>query len=352
MGVFLNVLFLIEGWIAPAPRFRVLQYLPYLVDKGVHFQVRALHGHSYPFFYHWPVLGALYKGLVRLVRRWYHLRDAEQFDVVFQQRLSLPFSSFLERRLVKKNPHLVFDFDDALFQTERGANTRRHNTFTQVVALAQTVLAGSDYLASHAGKGCLVIPTVIDTNYYQPGPTKNANRLVIGWMGTHSNFANFAPILPALLSVLENFPFVDLQIVSDRAPPFSLPRTSFIRWDKDRELALLQGFHLGIMPLIDNDWNRGKCAFKLIQYMAVAIPVVAGRVGANIEVVSQGVTGHLASSVEEWTVALSALIEDSELRQRLGEQGRIRCIDRYSLVACREKLLAALKMSARSSGAL
>ncbi len=342
----MRVLFLIEGWISPAPRYRVLQYLPYLEREGVQFVVRALHGEGYPFFYHWPVAGALYKAFARFFRRWYHLRDAESFDVVFQQRLSVPFSAFLERRLARRNPHLVFDFDDAIYQTESGPNARRARVFREVVGLARGLVAGTDYLAEKAGRPATVIPTVIDTDHYLPAPQKRRDTLVIGWIGTASNFPNFAELLPVLAHLAERHPQLRFRIVADREPPFTLPRLDYSPWHKDREIADLQSFDIGIMPLADNDWNRGKCAFKLIQYMAVGLPVVAGKVGANCEVVLEGETGFLATSVEEWERSLQRLITDPALRQRLGAQGRERCVAKFSVRAARGPFLQVLRDTA------
>ena len=340
----MKVLFLIEGWVAPAPRYRVLQYLPWLKERGINCEVRALHGESYPPWFHKPLIGNVYKALVRS-RRWFQVRDADQFDVVFLQRLTLPFSSFVERRLLRKNPRVIFDYDDALFQTPEGEDPVRMKVFRRVVDAVRTVIAGSQYLADKAREDATVIPTVIDTDQYVP-VERTGNELVIGWMGTHSNYPNFPEILPHLEEVLNRFPHVSFHVVGDLAPPFKLPRMRFTRWTKEREIALLQGFDIGIMPLLDSDWNRGKCAFKLIEYMSVGIPVVAGSVGANREVVLEGRTGFLAERPEQWSQALTRLIDDADLRQTMGRQGRERCTAHYSLNSQRDRLLAVLRNTA------
>lgn len=341
----MKVLFLIEGWIAPAPRYRVLQFLPYLAEQGVSVQVRALHGDSYPFFYHWPIVGKVYKAVVRM-RRLFHLRDAHTYDVVFQQRLTLPFTSFIEKVLVKRNGNLIFDFDDALFQTEAGPDHKRMAVFRDVVQLSKTVIGGSDYLASHARDDAQVVPTVIETDTYLPKEKPASDTLVIGWMGTHSNFPNFDPMLAALKRVLARHPEVTFKVVSNLEPPFELDRLDFVRWSSQGEISELQSFDIGIMPLIDHSWNRGKCAFKLIQYMSVGIPVVAGDVGANAEVVLHGETGFLVRDEAGWEEALEKLIADGDLRKRMGQAGRERCVAHYSVNHCRERLLEILKQTA------
>lgn len=337
-------MFLIEGWISPAPRFRVLQYLDFLSEHGVHFEVRSLHGEGYPFFYNWPLLGKLYKLWVRWRRLW-QIGDADRFDVVFQQRLTLPFTSFIERRLARRNPRFIFDFDDALFQTETGPSPSRQRVFREVTLLAHTVIAGSSHLAGFAGKPCVVIPTVIDSEAYLPGSAVEEG-LVIGWMGTRSNHSNFNAILTAMERVLETHPSVTFRLVSDGRPPFHLPRMQFEPWSKESEAQRLRSFHIGIMPLDDSSWNRGKCAFKLVQYMAVGIPVVASPVGANREVVRDGVDGFWAASPAEWESSLNRLIADAELRRTMGASGRQRCEAQYSIQSQRALFLEVLTAAA------
>jgi len=336
-----KVLFLIEGWIAPGPRYRVLQFLPYLERQGVTCVVRALHGHRLPAWVRLPVIGPLYKGLIRS-RRIFQIGDADRFDAVFLQRLSLPFTSFIERRLLARTSRVVFDYDDALFRKPDREDPTRLRVFRDVVDRAAVVVAGSRVLARAAREDAVVIPTVIDTDRYLPAATARDD-LTIGWIGTHSNYVNFTSILPVLTRLLARFPQIRLEIVADFPPPFSLPRTTFRRWQADREIADLQGFDIGIMPLEDTPWNRGKCAFKLVEYMAVGIPVVGGAVGANHEVVRDGETGFLAGDPQSWETALTTLIEDEPLRRRLGAAGRKRCIDHYSVLSQQDRLLGILR---------
>jgi len=341
-----RALFLIEGWIAPGPRYRVLQFLPFLEAQGVRCEVRALHGHKLSVFARPGMIGKIYKGLVR-ARRWFHVGDASDFDVVFLQRLTLPFSSVIERRLLARNARVIFDFDDALFQTPAGADNTRMRVFREVVDRAAMVVAGSRYLAEAARPDALVIPTVIDADRYVPAPEER-DTVTIGWIGTHSNYPNFTPILEVLTRLVSRFPSARVEVVADYPPPFTLPGLRFSRWQADREIADLQRFDIGIMPLEDTAWNRGKCAFKLIEYMAVGLPVVAGAVGANREVVLDGETGFLATDPRDWETALTRLIEDASLRRRMGEAGRARCLERYSTASQQGRLLEVLREVAGS----
>ena len=340
----MRALFLIEGWISPAPRYRVLQYLDFLRSRGVECEVRSLHRERYPLFYRWPIVGKLYKTLVR-GRRWFQIGDAEQFDVVLQQRLTLPFSSAVERRLFRINPRVIFDFDDALYRTERGPDARRMRVFNAVVGGSHTVVAGSRYLADRCRREATVIPTVVDTERYRPREHR-ARPVTIGWIGTYSNLDNLRDIVPSLARVLERFPDSRFHVVSDQNPKPELPRYEFTRWTKEAEIAGLQSFDIGIMPLRDTPWNRGKCAFKLIQYMAVGIPAVASAVGANVDVVLDGQTGFLVQDGTSWEDALMRLLEEPKLRAMMGSAGRRRCVECYSVQSQQDALLEVLRRSA------
>jgi len=342
-----RALFLIEGWISPAPRYRVLQYLDFLRKQGVHCEVRALHGERYPFFSRWPLVGQFYKTLVR-ARRWLQISDAGHFDVVVQQRLTLPFSSAIERRLFRLNPRVVFDFDDALYRTGDGADARRKRVFETTVRGSREVVAGSRYLAQRCTREVTVIPTVIDTGRYQPVAATSAT-VTIGWMGTYSNLPNLRDVLPSVARVLERYPEARLQIVADQDPKLDLRRYQFIDWCKTEEIERLQGFDIGIMPLRDTLWNRGKCAFKIVQYMSVGIPVVASKVGANVDVVLDGQTGFLVGESLSWESALSRLLDDPELRASMGAAGRKRCVQSYSVVSQQETLLRVLRRAAQQT---
>ena len=343
----MKVLFLIEGLISPASRYRVLQFLPACDQAGIDYDVCPMHGSSYPAVYYRPRLGKLYKALVRSRRYFQRVSD---YDLVFQQRLTLPFSAVVEKRLVARNPNFVFDFDDAIFQTESGGSGPEA-TFNQVISLARHVVAGNEYLAERAAQPTktTIIPTIIDTDRYRPAPLSEPEQpLTIGWMGTAGNYPNFAPLLPVLERLLQAFPAWRFKIVSDRPPPFQLPNMVFEKWTAVGEIPALASFHIGLMPLKDTEWNRGKCAFKLIQYMALGLPVVASGVGSNRQVVGHGESGFLAAAPDEWEAHLVSLLEDAELRRRLGEKGRIRCVDHYSLNSQKARFINILRENART----
>jgi glycosyltransferase involved in cell wall biosynthesis len=162
--------------------------------------------------------------------------------------------------------------------------------------------------------------------------------LVIGWTGTHSTSAYLEGIYSALETLNKKYNFKFL-VISNKQPSRQLAVDSWQEWQKETEIEDLDQIDIGIMPMPDNDWTRGKCGFKALQFMALGKPVVASPVGVNTEIIQDGVNGFLASAEEEWVEKLSRLIEDPELRERLGKAGRKTVVERYSVEANKEKFL-------------
>jgi glycosyltransferase involved in cell wall biosynthesis len=227
----------------------------------------------------------------------------------------------------------VFDFDDAIFE---GRGTRAK--FPRLIALADRVVAGNDYLAEAAGapEKTTVIPTAVDTARFaaQPARDRSGAGVVVGWTGLSSNYRHLAIAAPAIARALRRTGATFLAI-SDAPPPSSLAelRAEFVRWRPETEVDDLAGIDVGLMPLPDGRYERGKCAYKLIQHMALARPVVGSPVGANRTVVTDGVDGVLATDAAAWEDALVRLITDPDLRLQMGQRARARVEAAYSLNA-------------------
>lgn len=333
----MNILFLTEGTTIPASRFRVGQFIEHFEARGVQCTVRAGYGKRYNQFA--PTrLGIPYKAWSAL-KRFGSAWDTSSFDLVFVQRPALPFSAWREQLIALRNPRIIFDVDDAIFLAANGKpDTARRKTFDGIVALSSHVICGNNYLAEQAGhpNKTTIIPTVIDTELYIPSPhPKPTDKIVIGWMGTAGNFVSVRPILPVILDTLAQFQNTIFRIVSNaRLPELDdHPQVEQIAWSSDSEIELLQSFDIGLMPLLNNDSTRGKCAFKMIQYMAVGRPVVVSAVGANVEVFEGSNAGYLVSEAHEWKAALSTLIEDKTLREAMGASGRCHAVEKYSILS-------------------
>ncbi|MBS0344089.1 MAG: glycosyltransferase family 4 protein, partial [Proteobacteria bacterium] len=217
----------------------------------------------------------------------------------------------------------IFDIDDAVFLGNRGDSSNK------IAKSASVTICGNQFLAEHFSQfgEVVVLPTAVDSELFCPSNKidGNARRPVIGWSGSSSGFKYLYEIEGALQRLLALHPDATLKIVADRAPAFKrLPaaRVQYEVWSERREVEALQEFTVGVMPLADDLWARGKCSFKMLTYMAVGLPVVVSPVGMNKEVLSHGSCGLAARSEDEWVDAISCLIGESSMARAMGHCGR------------------------------
>jgi glycosyltransferase involved in cell wall biosynthesis len=242
---------------------------------------------------------------------------------------------WVERSLLPR-PY-IYDFDDAFYLKYRSGKLGvmrpfLGGKFDAVIAGAAAVTAGNNTLADYArGKNTNthLLPTVVDTERYMPASRPRNDIFTVGWIGSPST----APYLTELvgpLSLIGKESPVRLVVIGGKAPSIPNVAVEEIEWSEQTEVVLINTFDVGVMPLPDDDWARGKCAFKLIQYMACAVPVVASRVGANIDVV-QTDCGFLATGEREWVDALRFIRDQPLARRQMGKAGRLRVGQHYSL---------------------
>lgn len=217
-------------------------------------------------------------------------------------------------------PPFVFDVDDAIFIGARGESAGR------IAKRARLTICGNSFLADYFSTfgPVAVVPTAVDTKIFCPGK-RQREQPVIGWSGSSSGFEYLYEIEDALDEVLRRVRGATLKVVSDQPPRFrSLDpdRVVFERWSVGRQVSTLQEFSVGIMPLTDSLWARGKCSYKMLTYMAAGVPVVVSPVGMNLEVLERGLCGYSASTLTDWVDALTTLLADPGLSQGLGERGR------------------------------
>lgn len=334
----MRILFLTQGVTIPSARFRVGQFVEHFRNAGIEVAVRAAYDERYNDVANRGGLRAAAYKLLARTRRAAHTAGAGAFDIVFVQRPTFPFTAAPERLLGRLHPAVIFDVDDAIFLDSAGEiMSSRYAVFQQCASAANAVIAGNSFLQNQiVGQSNIrVIPTVIDTDRYKPTTREVTDTpFVVGWMGTAGNFPFLSTIEPELRAFLSAHPQAKFRIVSN-AEFVSLaehPQVEQIRWTADSEISQLQSFDVGLMPLHDTPHARGKCAFKMIQYMAVGIPYVASPVGANVEVHGAGDGGILAG-VGHWENALNTLIADSSKRAAMGTSARARCEERYSIRA-------------------
>jgi glycosyltransferase involved in cell wall biosynthesis len=280
------------------------------------------------------------------------LLQASRFDAAIIQRKLLP--SWQLRILRRTARHLVFDFDDAVMYRDsydrRGPHcARRRRRFQETVRLADTVIAGNDFLADCALRAgaaverVRVIPTCVEPNDYvvarhghSPGPVD------LVWIGSSSTLKGLEESRPIWQSLADAIPRLRLRVVCDRFPhPFPLAVVP-IAWQAQTEARELATGQIGISWLPDDAWSRGKCGLKILQYQAAGLPVVANPVGAHCEMVHAGETGFLAAGPDDWVSAIRTLANDPGLRSQFGSAGRRQVETEYSLTAWSETFVAAV----------
>lgn len=327
------------GSLAASTRQRFLQYRPYFAAEGFAFEEQPLLDDSY--------LERLYREGVknprhvaaRYFQRLLWLIRGCKSDVVWLHCELFPYlPGFLERLIRLSGKPIVFDYDDAIFHNydmHPSAMVRAllSGKLQKTIAAADLTLAGNAYLADYSRLECKhveIVPTVVDIYQYRPSAVRRSASLPrIGWIGTPSTWNDYmVPMLPLLSGIAEES---GARISAVGAADNDYSSVDVIRWSEETEIVSIQAMDIGIMPLTDTPWARGKCGYKLIQYMACGLPVVASPVGVNSEIVEHGVNGFLASSAEEWASALQMLIKDPELRHSMGQAGRKKVERDYSL---------------------
>jgi glycosyltransferase involved in cell wall biosynthesis len=344
------------GPLGASSRVRYLQYLPYFREQGAEVEVVPLFSDAY--------LQALYAGgprwrevLAGYVRRLAALARARRFDAVIVEKELFPFlPAGAERLLRALGVPYVADYDDALFHRydrHSRALVRRllGGKIDAVMRHAAVVVAGNEYLAARAREAGAarveVIPTVVDTARYRPRAGAGNEVPVVGWIGTPRTSRYLQGLLPVFEALQQEVP-VRFVAVGARQADFAGTPVEAWPWSEATEVASIQQFDIGIMPLEDSPWERGKCGYKLIQYMACGIPVVASPVGVNRTIVAPGENGLLADTPDEWGRALRNLLEaDATSRQAMGREGRRRVEQGYSLQAQAPRFFQAVREVAR-----
>lgn len=331
-------------------RLRTLQYLPHLASTGIAVTVAPFFDDDYLIrLYGRRSQKAHYPGF--FTRRIATLRSASDYDAIWIEKEALPWLPWaIERRFLPKGVPVIVDYDDAIFHRydrhrSRLVRTLLGRKIDAVMARADLVIAGNAYLRDRAvqsgAKRTEIVPTVVDLDRYDPITPRSDGRPRIGWIGSPSTAPYLHTIMPAVERVASasQADWIAIGARDDQlAPPFKS-----MRWSEDEEVALLRTLDIGIMPLPDDDWSRGKCGYKLIQYMACGLPVIASPIGANCDIVIPGENGFLPDGQEEWANTLGQLLANPDLRIRMGTAGRAIVEQRYSLQSQAPRLAELLR---------
>lgn len=339
---------------SPSQRYRFEQFVPYWEQRGYTFEYAWLIDAEDDKRFYAP--GNLLAKAGIFLKSWKqrsaHVARAREFDLVIVQREAfMTGSTRFEHALARSGVPLIYDFDDAIWHMDVSDGNRNLRWLkdpgktAKIIRIASVVIAGNEYLADHARKynqHVETIPTVIDTDVYVPRPSipRPDGKVVIGWTGSHTSMAHLKQVLPMLKAVHAQWgDKVLFRIISDRDLAANGLPVENVRWSSATEAEDLAGIDIGIMPLPDDEWSRGKCGFKGLQYMGMAKAVVLSRVGVNKTIVQDGINGMMASTEAEWIAKLGQLIGDADLRHRLGQAARTTVVEHYSVKAWRDTYL-------------
>lgn len=326
-------------------RLRTLQYLPLLEEQGFEFTVQSLFDDNYlkNLYSHnarsKAVLGKLY------LKRLLTLFTVKNYDAIWVEKEISPYlPAFAEKALALLGIKYIVDYDDAIFHNYDLSNNKLIKMFLskkidKVMKNASYVLAGNSYLAERArlagAKKIQLLPTVVDHLKYKKNNQSDQDILTVGWIGSPSTQKYVVEILPELLTAYQEHPFRLLLVgaTADISNELIGLDVDIRDWNEHTEADLINLMDIGIMPLKDGPWEKGKCGYKLIQYMACEVPVIASDVGVNSEVIEGDAAGLLARQQSDWSQALLQLLASAELRRNYGKAGRAIVENKYSIEA-------------------
>ncbi len=337
---------------SPGQRFRFEQYLSFLESHGFEWEISNLLSEKddkryyQSGNYHWKAWIAL-KGVIK---RFWDVLKANQYDIIFLYREAyFTGTTFFEKRFKASSAKLIFDFDDAIWMRDVSAGNK-HLAFLKdpdkvpkLIALCDRIFVGNDYLLQYAmqfNPSCSLIPTTIDTVNLHNKRKKHEekSRITIGWTGSRTTLKYLKPIYPILERLKLQYQ-IEVLVICD-VPPEDTPFPfTYLPWNLESEIEDLLKIDIGVMPLPDDKWAKGKCGFKILQYMGLGIPAIASPVGVNQEIIEEGENGFLANSLAEWELRLTELIEGLELRKMLGKKGYETVEARYSVNSLQDRYL-------------
>ena len=345
---------------APSQRFRFEQYLEPLRDDGFQIEVSTLLDRDGTAQLNQPGHAGGKAALIAraAIKRVRDVARGRSFDLAFVHREAFPLGfPVFERALAALGTPYIFDLDDAIYlpavgDTRRFSRLRYPAKTSSIARHARLVTAGNGHLADWAQEyndDVRLVPTTIDTDLYRPSESTPVNQgenasLCVGWSGSRTTIRYLEPLAPVLREVQQETA-VRIRVIGDEG--FTIPgaEVEVLPWREETEVTDLSDLDVGLMPLTDDEWARGKCGLKALQYMALGIPAVMSPVGVNVEI-ARGGAALLASSESEWREAILGLIENRERREQLGRRGRERVEQAYSVRANLPRYREALSAAA------
>jgi glycosyltransferase involved in cell wall biosynthesis len=338
---------------APSQRFRFEQYISFLEANGFETEYSSLLNEKDDKIIYSP--GKLFgKGWIFLKSFFLRRKDvkrAKDCAIVFVQREAfMTGATRFERAFKKQGAKLVYDFDDSIWLLDVSAGNKKFSWLkdpgktSKLIAISDLVFAGNDFLASYAKKfnsNVVIVPTTIDTEEYKRIENNRVpGKIIIGWSGSLTTIKHFEFAVPFLKILKAKYKDgLEIKVIGDGTYVNEELGVKGMAWNKENEIRELSTFDIGIMPLPDDQWAKGKCGLKGLQYMALEIPTLMSPVGVNSEIVQPGVNGFLPVTTEEWVENIEKLIADPELRKKMGEAARKTVEEKYSVKVWKGKYL-------------
>lgn len=333
---------------SPSQRFRFEQYFSLLSTNTIHFDVQSFLAQKT-----WQILYKpghfLSKAIgvtLGFIKRFLLLPSIRQYDYIFIHREATPFGppwfEWIVAKILKKR--IIYDFDDAIWMNDESYEGRLlrllkyRKKIKLIIEWSWKISCGNKFLkeyASQYNKNSILNPTTIDTeNLHKKTEVNDFNKkndITIGWTGSHSTLKYLNFLFPVFLRLAKKYNNIKFIVIANTRPTISLETLQFIEWNILTEIEDLVKIDIGIMPLSDDEWSKGKCGFKLLQYMALGIPCIGSKVGANIDIVEDGENGFLCTTEESWFQTLEKLINNESLRSIIGSNGRKTILNKYSV---------------------
>lgn len=329
---------------APSQRFRFEQYINGLKKDGYEIDFSSfLDERGWETLYKKGKFHQKGFAMVRSFwRRFILLFRLKKYDYIFIHReasmIGPPIFEWIISKVLRKK--YIYDFDDAIWLpnfSQANAKFQRLKAYWKVkkiIKWAEKVTVGNTFLKEYANrfnKNVSVIPTTIDLiNSHTINTTQSKEKVIIGWTGTHTTIQYLKSIIPVLQKLEQKFDF-SFRVISNQVPEFNLESLEFIKWNKESEIKDLSEINIGIMPMEDAIWTKGKCGFKGLQYMSLQIPAIMSPVGVNPSIIKHSVNGFLCKTDDEWFETLSSLLNDIDLRQKIGVEGQKTVKERFSV---------------------
>ncbi len=329
---------------SPSQRFRIEQYCSYLLNENIVFHIDPFITEKYyPIFFK---RGFLFKKILGtlngFLRRCWSLIKIHQYDYIFIQREASPIGPPIFEWLYAKvfNKRIIYDYDDAIWIPRISESNRialHLKCFWKIkyiIKWSHQVIAGNGYLfqyANHFNKRVVTIPTSVDTEKkFNLSANQDVQKVSIVWTGSFSTNQYVEALSPLLYQLQKVVPF-HFVMISNKRPNIYLEDMEFVEWSESNEVSTLVKCQIGIMPMPKDEWSKGKCGFKLIQYMSLGLVPVADNWGANADIIENNLSGILIESTDEWIEKLKMLIQDTAQRKLISHHAQLRAKASFSL---------------------